>query len=219
MWLFQHIAKANEVASAVETPATYLSAIVSGSRGLGDDLAEKIEDEYNLGRGWFDSDERASQETPVARADGDYVIHQYAAAGAMGHGLVLEAQPPGVIRSWRVDPEWLRLNVPHHSGIQNLCIVTGFGPSMRGMFNPGDPLLCDTGVKSVEVDGVYFFRLDDHGFIKILQRVPGPDGKIMLRARSKNPDYEPFSIDAKVWHSEGFEVFGKILTVWKSEQL
>jgi phage repressor protein C with HTH and peptisase S24 domain len=88
---------------------------------------------------------------------------------------------------------------------------------MRGMFNPGDPLLCDCGVTTVEVDGVYFFRVDDHGFIKILQRIPTENG-VILRAKSKNPDYEPFDITPKMAASAGFEVFGKILTVWKSEQ-
>jgi hypothetical protein len=218
IWLFQHVAKAAEVAIAVNTPSTYLSAIAAGDRGLGDALAEKIENEYELGSGWFDRDEQKPAPAPSQGPDGDYRIHEYAAAGAMGHGLVLEAQPPGVIRSWTVNPEWLRLNVPHHTGIRNLRIVTGFGPSMRGMFNPGDPLLCDCGVNRVEVDGVYFFRVDDHGFIKILQRVPTEKG-VVLRAKSKNPDYEPFDITPKMAASEGFEVFGKILTVWRSEQL
>jgi DNA-binding Xre family transcriptional regulator len=148
----------------------------------------------------------------------DLVINQYDAGGSMGRGLVLEDRPPGLIKSWKVDHEWLRLNVRHHTGIQNLRIVTGFGPSMRGMFNPGDPLLCDCGVKTVEQDAVYFFRVDSHGFIKILQRIPTSDG-VILRAKSKNPDYDPFDITRKVVESEGFEVFGKILTVWKSEQL
>jgi phage repressor protein C with HTH and peptisase S24 domain len=90
----------------------------------------------------------------------------------MGRGFELEARPPGVIREWKVNHEWLRLNVGHYSTVENLCIVTGFGSSMRGMFNPGDPLLCDRGFQHVDVDGVYFFRVDSHGFIKILQRIP-----------------------------------------------
>lgn len=143
----------------------------------------------------------------------DLTIPQYAAGGAMGGGLILEEKQPGIIKSWRVDHEWLRLNVRHHTGIQNLCIVTGFGPSMRGMFNPGDPLLCDRGVKTVDVDAVYFFRVGDHGFIKMLQRIPTADG-LVIRAKSKNLDYDPFDITAGM----DFEVFGKILTVWKSEQ-
>lgn len=147
------------------------------------------------------------------------LIPQYEAGGAMGHGLVLEEQPPGIIKSWTVDHEWLRLNVRHHTGIQNLCIVTGFGPSMRGMFNPGDPLLCDIGRNTVDVDGVYFFRVGEHGFIKILQRIPMAEG-VGIRAKSKNPDYDPFDITPKMLAQEGyFQVFGKVLTVWKSEVL
>jgi phage repressor protein C with HTH and peptisase S24 domain len=156
--------------------------------------------------------------TTQSAESADHTIPQYDAAGAMGHGLVLEARPPGVIREWKVNHEWLRLNVGHYTAVENLAIVTGFGSSMRGMFNPGDPLLCDCGVKQVDIDGVYFFRVDNHGFIKILQRIP-TDAGVILRAKSKNPDYEPFDITAKIAASDGFEVFGRILTVWKSEQL
>jgi phage repressor protein C with HTH and peptisase S24 domain len=38
---------------------------------------------------------------------------------------------------------------------------------------------------------------------------------MVIRAKSKNPDYDPFDITEKM----DFEVFGRILTVWKSEQL
>lgn len=129
--------------------------------------------------------------------------------------LLLEEQP-GIIKSWRVTQEWLRLNVPNHSGLRNLCIVTGFGPSMRPMFNPGDPLLVDTGVRVVNHEGVYFFRVGDEGFIKMIQRVPEFDGPgFCLRIISKNPDYPPYDISPKNQH---FEVLGKVLTVWRSEQ-
>lgn len=144
----------------------------------------------------------------------DLVIVQYDAGGAMGHGLELEEAPPGLIKSWRVDHEWLRLNVRHYTSVRNLCIVTGFGPSMKPKYNPGDPLLCDRGVTLVETDGVYFFRVGNHGFIKQLQRIPTEDG-IILRAKSFNKDYDPFDITKKM----DFEVFGKILTAWCSEQL
>lgn len=144
----------------------------------------------------------------------DLIIVQYQAGGAMGHGLILEEAPPGFIKSWRVDHEWLRHNVQHHTGVKNLCIVTGFGPSMKPRFNPGDPLLLDRGVTVVETDGIYFFRVGNHGFIKQLQRIPTEDG-ILLRAKSFNPDYDPFTITSKM----DFEVFGKVLTVWRSEQM
>lgn len=143
----------------------------------------------------------------------DLVIAEYSTGGAMGHGFALEENPPGLIRSWRVTHDWLRLNVPVYTSIENLCIVTGFGPSMKPRYNPGDPLLCDRGVRNVEVDGVYFFRVDGHGFIKQLQRIPTENG-LILRAKSFNKDYDPFDITRKM----DFEVFGKILTAWRSEQ-
>ncbi len=146
----------------------------------------------------------------------DLVITEYSTGGSMGHGFNLADNPPGIIKSWRVTPDWLRLNVPAHTGFKNLAIVTGFGPSMKPMFNPGDPLLVDTGVKVIDHEGVYFFRVGDEGFIKLVQRVPNPEGSgVMLQIISKNPDYPPYPMSPKNPH---FEVLGKVLTVWRSEQ-
>lgn len=165
------------------------------------------------------SEKSAPAAAPAPSAEGDEVLlAQYDINGAMDTRgkLVLEAEPPGIIKSWRVDREWLRLNVPVYTSLQNLCIVTGFGPSMKPMFNPGDPLLMDRGVNKVDHEGVYFFRVGDEGYIKIIQRVPEFDGPgFKLRIISKNPDFAPYEISPKNPH---FHVIGKILTVWKSEQ-
>lgn len=142
----------------------------------------------------------------------DVVIPQYQTGGAMGHGVFLEEQP-GIIKEWRVSEDWLRLNVPHFTAKKNLTIVTGFGPSMKPMFNPGDPLLVDAGVTTADSDGVYFFRIGTAGFVKQLQRIPQGRG-IILRAKSYNPLYDPFDITPDM----DFQVFGKVLTVWRSEQ-
>lgn len=144
----------------------------------------------------------------VIDADDYYVIRQYATGGAMGHGLTL-ADQPGVIENWSVSKEWLNKNIRTHSGVKNLCIVTGFGPSMQPMFNPGDPLLVDVGVNSVIADGVYFFRVGSEGFIKQLQKIPTETG-VKYVAKSKNPDYDNFEITDKM----DFEVLGRVIRVW-----
>lgn len=136
------------------------------------------------------------------------VIRQFDTGGSMGAGVLLRDQP-GVIQSWRVSPEWLDKNVRSHTGAKNLCIVTGFGDSMRGMFEPGDPLIVDTGVRSVEFDAIYFFRVENEGFIKRLQRIPGEG----IRAISENKAYESWTIKPDM----DFEVFGRVLKAWKSE--
>lgn len=150
--------------------------------------------------------------TVIAGEPDDVEIPQFRAGGSMGPGRLLLDGQPGVIKNWHVDQEWIRRNVPNHTGIHNLCIVTGFGNSMLPMFNPGDPLLVDRGVTMADHDAVFFFRVNNHGYIKMLQRIPKGDATI-LRAKSKNPDYDSFDIDA----SMDFQVLGKVLTIWRSE--
>jgi hypothetical protein len=130
--------------------------------------------------------------------------------GAMGNGVILRNQP-GEIRQISVSSDWLSQNVPYHTGTENLAIVTGFGDSMVGMFNSGDPLLVDRGVKTVEYDGVYFFRVGDEGFIKRLQRIP-QQGILVI---SKNQDYRDWMITKDM----DFEVFAKVLIAWNGSKL
>lgn len=136
-------------------------------------------------------------------------IRHFDTGGAMGGGLVLKEQP-GVIRSWEVSQEWAHKNLPYFTAMDNLSIVTGFGDSMLGMFNPGDPILVDRGITKCDVDGVYFFRVDGEGFIKRLQRIPG-EGIVVI---SENSRYRDWTIKPGM----EFQVLGKVLTVWRSEQ-
>lgn len=130
----------------------------------------------------------------------------------MGHGIELHEQP-GVIKQWRVTEEWLQRNVHRYTSKNNLAIVTGFGPSMQPLFNPGDPLLVDKGVTSPDVDGIYFFRVGDQGFVKQLQRIPSADG-LILRAKSYNEMYDPFDITDGM----DFQVFARVVKVWRGEE-
>lgn len=151
-----------------------------------------------------------SAEITLLKKTDDYCeIPQFDTGGAMGGGLVLQDQP-GVIQSWKVSPEWLRKNVKGYNSAKSLCIVTGFGDSMRPLFNPGDPLLVDISVNTVDFDSIYFFRVGNEGFIKRLQRIPGEG----LRVLSANRDnYEPWTVKPDM----DFEVFGRVLKVWRSE--
>lgn len=141
---------------------------------------------------------------------GSIKIKQYLdVGGSMGRGVQLEDQP-GQITSWEVTQEWLTKNIPSNTGANNLCIITGFGNSMKGMFNPGDPLVVDIGVRECKHDGVYFFRVENEGFVKMLQRIPGQG----IRVISKNADYEAWTITEDM----DFEVLGKVLKIWESSE-
>ncbi len=142
----------------------------------------------------------------------DVVIRQFETGGSMGSGLVL-AEQPGVIKEWRVSDRWAQENVHRITSVKNLAIVTGFGPSMQPLFNPGDPLLVDRGINRADVDGIYFFRVGEEGFVKQLQRIPTAQG-LILRAKSYNTLYDPFDIT----HGMDFEVFARVVKVWKGEE-
>jgi len=191
-------------------------------RGMRKETARRIEEAAGKPEGWLDQEQQPSTLPPSPAPsvnENEVVIVQYEVSGGMDTRgkLLLEAEPPGIIKSWKVDREWLQLNVRSYTSLANLCIVTGFGPSMKGMFNPGDPLLMDRGVNRVDHEGVYFFRVGDEGYIKILQRVPEFNGPgFVLRVISKNKDdFPPYDISPKNPH---LHIIGKILTVWKSEQ-
>jgi hypothetical protein len=143
---------------------------------------------------------------------GSFTLHRIDTGGSMGKGIVLQDQP-GVIEGWRVSREWAYHNIPANTGIGNLRIVTGFGDSMRGMFEPGDPLIVDVGVTELNHDGIYFFAVQvgdlEEGFIKRLQRIPFEG----IRVISENPKYETYTLrpDAPI------RIIGKVLKVWNSE--
>lgn len=148
----------------------------------------------------------------IALDASDVVIPQYDTGGSMGRGIVL-AEQPGVIKEWRVSEQWAQQNIHRITALRNLAIVTGFGPSMQPLFNPGDPLLVDRGITRADVDGIYFFRVGEEGFVKQLQRIPSENG-LILRAKSYNPLYDPFDITKGM----DFEVFARVVKVWKGEE-
>lgn len=144
------------------------------------------------------------------KQEGLLTISQYVGVGgSMGRGVLLEDQP-GQITSWEVTQEWLSKNIPANTGAKNLAIVTGFGDSMKGKFNPGDPIVIDTGIRECKHDGMYFFRVGDEGFIKTLQRIPGQG----IRVISENKAYESWTITPDM----DFHVLGKVLKLWVSSE-
>jgi phage repressor protein C with HTH and peptisase S24 domain len=189
------------------------SDLLSGRASFGEKVARSIEDFAALPPGWLDEEDETGIKVlaaPAVKRGGEMVIQQYREkGGAMGQGVLLRDQP-GAIQSWHVTPEWIQKNVPNCTSPRNLAIVTGFGDSMRPLYNPGDPLLVDTGVKVVEFDAIYFFRIGEEGFIKRLQRVPGEG----LVAISENKAYKEWIIKDNM----EFEVFARVVKVWRGEE-
>ncbi len=204
----------NDLVRLVGNSYPYWRDLLAGQKSFGEKAARNIEEKLGLARGCLDTADGCGTrrvvvaQEPAAPYTAGTEIPQYATGGKMGAGLVLRDQP-GMIQSWRVTPEWIQKNVHNFTAVRNLAIVTGFGDSMRPLYNPGDPLLVDRGVTTVEFDGIYFFRVADEGFIKRLQRIPG-DG---LLAISENRSYRDWTVPV-----ENFEVFARVVKVWRGEE-
>lgn len=208
------------IAEKIGKDANYVSRMLypadkKGSKGIGEDtallLARAYPEFFSGPRRLFQDEVLPINAYQAEEHEDDretITIKQFDTGGAMGGGFVLRDQP-GVIKSWTVNQEWAIKNLPYYTSADNLAIVTGFGDSMLGMFNPGDPLLVDRGITRCDVDGVYFFRVDDEGFIKRLQRIPG-EGILVI---SENEKYRDWTIKPAM----NFQVLAKVLTVWKSQ--
>lgn len=212
-----------ELSQTMGSSYQYWHDLLAGRKSFGEKAARNIEDKLGLPRGCLDLAEGCSSRKDIAddgktpKSGGartqkskpsEIIISQFDTGGSMGSGLLLRDQP-GVIQSWVVNAEWVQKNIKSHTGTGNLCIVTGFGDSMKGMFNSGDPLVIDKGVNSVEFDAVYFFRVANEGFIKRLQRIPGEG----VRVLSENKKYDSWTIKADM----DFEVFGRVVKAWQGE--
>jgi hypothetical protein len=209
------------LSDALSRTEEYCEDLISGRVDLDFLLARTIESGLGLKEFFLDilpavpeelevDDRIKAKRVAIRNKSDELVIPQFVdAGGSMGKGLLLRDQP-GEIRGWTVSQEWVAKNIKSHTGASNLCIVTGFGDSMKGMFNSGDPLVVDRGVTTVDFDAVYFFRVDNEGFIKRLQRIPGEG----LRVLSENKKYESWTIKPDM----DFEVFGRVLKAWQGEE-
>lgn len=207
------------VASSIGKDPSYVSRMLypegkAGKKRIGEDSVESLNSAFP---GWLDEDPHKLLKnagfTPLPPKSPLVTIARYPTGGKMGDGGVILNDEVGAIESWQVSKRWVSENIRNYTAAENLCIVTGYGDSMRPTFNPGDPLIIDRGVKKVEFDAVYFFRIDSQGYIKRLQRIPTANGLVLSAISDNRKAYDPFPITENM----NFEVIGRVLQIWRRE--
>ena len=210
----------DKLADQMDEDEDRLKLLLNRSIAFEDSVAREFEATLSLPNLWFDIDEHhnfrnvalSGLSVDYSKPDNDYItIQQYTdVRGAMGKGAYLQLEEVGEVVDWRVTPEWANKQLPSNTGIDNLRIITGLGDSMKGLYNSGDPLIVDTGIRSVDYDAVYFFRVGDEGYVKRLQKTPR--GILVI---SQNTDYRDWTIEPDM----DLEVFGRVLKVWEGKDL
>lgn len=142
-----------------------------------------------------------------------FAIPQLDVAGGMALVGREMADHLDIVNQVRVNLPQLRREISFSSPT-NLRIITGYGDSMEPTFRDGDPLLVDTGVTEIHVDGVYVLEREGELFIKRVQRHPIDKTLIVS---SDNRIYQPYVIsDAE---RVRFRISGRVLLAWNGRKL
>ena len=112
-------------------------------------------------------------------------IPRYDVYAAAGHGYPAEDDKPLFCMAFR--RYWIENYVTRQ--IDKLSVIAVKGDSMEGVLNHGDNILVNHA-ETTPRDGLYVIRIDNHLFVKQIQKLPGK-----LLVKSANPVYEPFEID------------------------
>lgn len=141
--------------------------------------------------------------------EGEIDIPQFDVRGAMGSGQ-LPNDYVEIIRHVTMHKSHLDLLGITYTSAANLAIITGWGQSMAGTINHGEPVFVDRGITQFIGDGVYVFTWDDLVYIKRVQKV----SKTHFRIISDNRDNDPFEvlITDVVFHAQA-------LLAWNAKKL
>ena len=121
---------------------------------------------------------------------GELSIPQYDVRGAMGSGQ-LPNDYVEIIRHVTMHKSHLDLLGISYTSPANLAIITGWGQSMAGTINHGEPVFVDRGITSFTGDGVYVFTWDNLVYIKRLQK----ESKTHFKVISDNREHDPFKVE------------------------
>lgn len=140
---------------------------------------------------------------------GEISIPQFNVRAAMGAGQVpsdyVETIRHVTMRRSHLDALGVAFSSP-----DNLAIITGWGQSMSGTIEDGEPVFIDQGVRSFTGDGVYVFTWDGLMYIKRLQK----ESKTHFKVISDNRDHDPFTvlINEVIFHA-------RAVLVWNARKL
>lgn len=152
-------------------------------------------------------------ESRAAYDIGGFSVPQLDVAGGMALAGREPADHLDIVRQVQVNLPQLRREISF-SAPSNLRIITGYGDSMEPTFRDGDPLLIDTGISDIMIDGVYVLERDQELFIKRVQRHPIDKTLIVS---SDNRIYQPYVVSEA--DRTSFKILGRVLLAWNGRKL
>lgn len=140
-------------------------------------------------------------------------IPVYNKAASLGFGNISDEER--IVDHVVVTKAWLRANLPHTTSINNLSIIPAIGDSMSPTIESGSLLWIDTGVKTVDFDGIYAISMGNRFFVKRI--VFNPLTKIFI-VSSDNPQAGA-AWEINESNHEELIIHGKVLLTWNPKKV
>lgn len=148
---------------------------------------------------------RADFNRPGQIGDEVWIAH-YDVRGAMGDGEVAHDFPE-MLQDIRVSPTHLREMGVEFKEHFHLKLITGVGQSMAPTIKSRDPLVVDISIREFVGDGIYYFSLQGHQYIKRLQK----KGRDHFKMISDNTNHPPQDIRVDETYIQA-----RVLLVWNA---
>lgn len=156
---------------------------------LSEGIGEMVDAMDRVGKATSDENVISGDFSRSRLRNGELSIPQFNVRGAMGSGQ-LPADYVEIIRHVTMHKSHLEMLGVTYSSPENLAIMTGWGQSMKGTINHGEPVIVDRGIVTFIGDGVYAFTWDGLVYLKRLQK----ESKTHFRIISDNRNHDPISV-------------------------
>ena len=223
------------LAERLGKPQNFISRCIApsdkkGSKTIGEDFAREIEKAFQLERYQLDDPEmiekifnragtklkgKESNVIPIESKKNTMIgsdeirIPQFDVKAAMGSGQI-PAEYIETIRYVSMEKNYLLTRGICYTQPANLAIITGYGQSMEGTINDGEPVIIDTGINTFTGDGVYVFTWDGMLYIKRLQKA----SPVTFAMISDNPLHKDHIINI-----DDVKIHGRAILVWNAKKL
>lgn len=152
------------------------------------------------------------EDTPAARL-GIVDVPRLAIRASAGAGV---DQPDGdhVIGIIQLPADFIRRRMTV-SAPKNLRTIMAYGDSMADTFHDGDVIFVDTGLRTIDTDGIYVAQIGGELFIKRFQRRPLENSLLMISDNRAKYDPQTIPVD----RLGSVEVLGRAVWVWNGRKL
>lgn len=137
----------------------------------------------------------------------------YNKVASMGFGNISDEER--IVDHIVVTKAWLRANLPTATSFNNISVIPATGDSMSPTIESGSLLWIDTGVKTVDFDGIYAISMSNRFFVKRI--VFNPIKKIFLISSDNPSAGDKWEVDES--NHEEFFVHGKVLMTWSPKKV